>query len=155
MRLIYSYKFFRCQIKVVILPGSCNKAYWEQIFSWKFRQRQSNCTTEGRQRSQLSPGSDIIVLPQVPAFAAREKKSIQGGHEEQWKNCPLSNAALVLQNIPLHKRVNKDSVDFPFFLGEVPALSNNPIIHRSLQGKQRGPWKEGQTNKRETFCCPA
>lgn len=33
VRLIYGYKFFRCQIKIVILPGSCNRAYWEQIFS--------------------------------------------------------------------------------------------------------------------------
>lgn len=54
---------------------------------------------------------------------------------------------LVLQNIPLHKRVNKDSVDFSFLLGEVPALSNNPIIHRSPRGKQSGPWKGRQTNE--------
>lgn len=33
MRLIYGYKFFRCQIKIVILPGSCNKAYLDLIFS--------------------------------------------------------------------------------------------------------------------------
>lgn len=52
----------------------------------------------------------------------------------------------MLQNIPLHKRVNKDSVDFSFSLGEAPALSNNPIIHGSLWGKQSCPWKEGQTN---------
>lgn len=84
----------------------------------------------------------------VPAFAAREKKSIQGGHEEQWKSWPLSSAALVLQNIPLHKRVNKDSVDFSSLLGEVPALSKNPIIHRSLWGKQSRPWKKGQTNEK-------
>lgn len=127
MRLIYGYKFFRCQIKIVILLGSCNRAYWEQIFS-RNSDRDSAIVTEDWQRSQLFPGSDIIVLLQVPASAAREKKSIQGGHKEQWKSWPLSNAALLLQNIPLLKRVNKDSVDFVFLLGEAPAWSNNPIV---------------------------
>lgn len=153
MRVIYGCKFFRCQIKIVILPGSCNKAYWEQSFSGNWDRdsaivlQKADKGLNSSQAQTWAKGS-IIVLLQVPASAAREKKSIQGGHKEQWKSWSLSNAALVLQNIPLHKRVNKDSVDFSFLLGEVPALSNNLIIHRSLQGKQSGPWKEGQTKEK-------
>lgn len=153
MRLIYGYKFFRCQIKIVILPGSCNKSYWEQLFSGNSDRDSSivlQKTDKGlnSSRAQTWAKGSITALLQVPAFAAREKKSIRGEHKEQWESCPLSNAALVLQNKPLHKRVNKDSVGFSFLLGNVPALSNNLITHCSLRGKQSGPWKDGGTNEK-------
>lgn len=158
MRVIYGCKFFRCQIKIVILPGSCNKAYWEQSFSGNWDRdsaivlQKADKGLNSSQAQTWAKGS-IIVLLQVPAPAAREKKSIQGGHKEQWKSWSLSNAALMLQNIPLHKRVNKDSVDFSFLLGEVPALSNNLIIHHSLQGKQSGPWRRDKQRRNFLLAC--
>lgn len=92
-------------------------------------------------------GSTAVSL-QVPAFGAGEKKQYMEGTEE-WKRLPtkqcfVCTAKHFLHNIPLHKRVNKDSPDFPFSLGKVPALSSNLIIHHSPQGKQSGPWKENE-----------
>lgn len=106
------------------------------------------------QRSQLFPGSHVsqgqhhCFIPGPCICSWGEKKTYKEGTNSSEKGYPLSNALLVLQNIPPHKRVNKDSADFPFLLGEDPALSNNLIIHHSLQGKQSGPWKEGQTNEK-------
>lgn len=88
------------------------------------------------------PKGGITVLFQVSAFAAGEKIPYKEGMNSSEEGYPLSNALFVLQSIPLHTRVNKDSADFPFLLGEIPALSNNLNIHHSLQGKQSGPWKE-------------
>lgn len=99
-------------------------------------------------QAQTWTKSSTAVLLQLPAFVAGEKKTYKEGTNSNEKGYPLRSALFVLQNIPLHKRVNKDAADFPFLLGEGPALSNNLIIRHSLQGKQSGPWKEEQTNEK-------
>lgn len=79
MRLIYSSKFFfQYQTKIVILSFS-NKAYWEHLFGENLDREGTTILWESDKGLNSSQGSTTVLL-QVPAFVARNKKRIQGGH---------------------------------------------------------------------------
>lgn len=79
MRLIYGSKFFfQYQTKIVILSFS-NKAYWEHLFGENLDREGTTILWESDKGLNSSQGSTTVLL-QVPAFVARNKKRIQGGH---------------------------------------------------------------------------
>lgn len=133
----------------VLLTRLTGNTYFWEIWTGKAQPYYKKLTkVSALPRLRHEPRAALLFYSSSLHLQLARRKNYKEGTNTNEKGYPLCSALFVLQNIPLHKRVNKDAADFPFLLGEGPALSNNLIIHHSLQGKQSGPWKEEQTNEK-------